>query len=46
MFDVPVGVVERVEMASVVEQVGLQLIGEKLAVAPVGSPLVTEKLTR
>ena len=38
MVYVPAGVVDSVEIVSVVEQVGLQLVGEKEAVAPVGRP--------
>ncbi len=38
MVDAPVGVVERVETVSVVVQVGLQLAGENVAVAPTGKP--------
>lgn len=34
----PVGVEERVESVKVLVQVGLQLVGEKLAVVPLGSP--------
>ena len=44
MREVPVGVVAEVAMVKVVEQVGLQLVGEKEGVAPKGSP-ETEKLT-
>ncbi len=42
--NVPVGVEREVVMVKVVEHVGLQLVGENEAVAPVGSP-ETEKLT-
>ena len=38
MVYVPAGVVDRVEIISVVEQVGLQLVGEKEGVAPAGKP--------
>lgn len=38
MVELPVGVVAEVEIVNVVEQLGLQLVGLKEAVAPEGSP--------
>ncbi len=44
MGNVPLGVIAEVVTVKVVVHVGLQLVGAKEAVAPVGSP-ETEKLT-
>jgi len=38
MVELPIGVVERVEMVMIVVQVGEQEVGEKEAAAPVGRP--------